>query len=173
MLSVNAVSINLSIKGKKIQGWSIGNFEILKDHKLAIFCSTRCPGSTILRIYDVAQKLRAENRTVIGGFHTPIEKECLRIFLKGTQNIIICPARGLGKMRIPQEWRKSLDAGRLLILSPFAPTLSRSTVDSGQRRNHFVADLGDEIFIAYAAPGSKTELFAKALKGQDKSILLL
>jgi len=32
---------------------------------------------------------------VISGFHTPAEKECLRILLRGAQPIIICPARSI------------------------------------------------------------------------------
>jgi len=74
---------------------------LLKKTKLALFCSKKCPGQKILKAFDFARNLRDGQKTVISGFHSPIEKECLRILLRGKQPIIICPARSLEKMRVP------------------------------------------------------------------------
>src|SRR5688572_25672067 len=98
---------------------TIGNTEILAARKLGLFCSVRCPGNAILGAYDTARKVRDEGVTVISGFHSPVEKECLRILLRGKQPIIICLARSLEKIRIPAEWRHALADERLLLLSPF------------------------------------------------------
>jgi len=97
----------------------IGNQEILQSKKLALFCSRQCPGNLILKAYDLARSLRDEGTTVISGFHTPVEKECLRILLRGKQPIIICPARSVEGMRIPSEWKQAIEQGRLLLLAPF------------------------------------------------------
>ena len=80
---------------------SIGNTEILAVHKLGLFCSVRCPGDAILAAYDTARKLRDKGVTVVSGFHSPVEKECLRILLRGNQPIIICLARAVEKIRLP------------------------------------------------------------------------
>jgi len=151
----------------------LGNTEMLKNHKTAIFCSVKCPGDLILKTYDFAQRLRAENRTVISGFHSPVEKECLRIFLRSQQGVIICPARSLEKMRIPFEWKRPLDEGRMLILSAFDAKVHRPTTQLARERNNFVAALADEILISYAAPGSKTEAFVADLGKQGKRIVTL
>jgi len=98
---------------------SLGNTNILKENKLALFCSRQCPGNLILKAYDLARSLRDAGTTVISGFHTPVEKECLRILLRGKQPIIICPARSIEGMRIPSEWRQPIEEYRLLLLSPF------------------------------------------------------
>jgi hypothetical protein len=66
----------------------------LAEPKLALFCSVRCPGDAILGAYDAAQKLRDDSVTVVSGFHSPVEKECLRILLRGTQPVIILPGAG-------------------------------------------------------------------------------
>ena len=95
---------------------ALGNLDLLAQPMTALFCSARCPGSIILPAYDQAAQWRDAGRCVISGFHSPVEKECLRILLRGSQPIIICPARGIPK-RIPPEWRKPLADGRLLILS--------------------------------------------------------
>jgi len=64
------------------------------------------------------QAVRDAGITVISGFHAPMDRECLRILLRGKQPIIVCPARSLEKLRFPANWREPIEAGRMLILSP-------------------------------------------------------
>ena len=95
--------------------------------------------------------------TLISGFHSPVEKECLKILLEGTQPIIICPARSLRKMRIPTEWRPALESGRLVIVSRFEQSPRRADTSTARRRNELVAALSDQILIVYAEPGGAVE----------------
>src|SRR5437660_953220 len=74
---------------------ALGNLDLLALPKTAIFCSARCPGHVILTAYDQSARWRDAGRCIISGFHSPLEKECLRILLRGSQPIIICPARSL------------------------------------------------------------------------------
>src|SRR4030095_16101485 len=55
----------------------LGDSASLSPPKTALFCSVRCPGDAILRACDAAQKLRDGAVTVVSGFHSPVEKECL------------------------------------------------------------------------------------------------
>ncbi len=142
---------------------AIGNTDILQSKTLAIFCSNKCPGNIILKTYDVMRQIRERGITVISGFHSAIERECLNILLKGRQPVIICPARSIEGMRIKPEYRKPLEDGRLLILSPFSGKERRISSDRAVRRNYFVAALATDVFIPYAAPGSKTETFCREL----------
>jgi predicted Rossmann fold nucleotide-binding protein DprA/Smf involved in DNA uptake len=135
---------------------ALGNLDLLSLAMTALFCSARCPGNAILRAYDQAAQWRDAGRCVVSGFHSPVEKECLRILLRGEPPIIICPARGLPK-RIPPEWKTPLADGRLLLLSIFPPTERRITADLAARRNELVAALADQVFVAYAAPGGRLE----------------
>ena len=134
-----------------------GNVGILERHKLGFFCSKKCPGSLIIQTYDVACALRDAGVTVVSGFHSPMEKECLTLLLRGSQPIIVGPARGIERMRLPREWREPLDQGRLLLLSPFAEKHRRPTVKLALARNDFVAVLADAVLFAHAEPGGKTE----------------
>ena len=129
-----------------------GNPELLALPKTALFCSARCPGDAILRAYDQAAQWRDEGRCIISGFHSPVEKDCLRILLRGSQPIILCPARALPK-RVPSEWRKPLTNGRLLVLSRFRPKESRPTTELATRRNELVAAMADEVVIIHVTPG--------------------
>jgi predicted Rossmann fold nucleotide-binding protein DprA/Smf involved in DNA uptake len=149
---------------------SIGNLDLLQKKPLALFSSVKCPGNLILKTYDLAQRLRDEGICVIGGFHSPMEKECLVILLRGSQPVIFCPNRGISGMRIPVTWKKSISEGRLLIVSPFDERLRRGTVQTALYRNKFVAALADRIFITYAWPGSKTETFCRQVMEWGKKV---
>jgi hypothetical protein len=145
---------------------ALGNLDILRQKKLALFCSVKCPGNLILQTYDLARALRDAGVTVIGGFHSPMEKECLTVLLRGTQPVIVCLARSIEKMRTPSRWQAPLAESRLLLLSPFAEKLRRATADLARKRNGFVAALAEAIFVAHAAPGSKTERFCRDVLNQ-------
>src|SRR4030067_1622208 len=67
---------------------AIGNLDILKNNTLAVFSSVKCPGTIILKTYDLMKKLRESDITVIGGFHSPRERECLNCLLEGKQHRI-------------------------------------------------------------------------------------
>ena len=100
---------------------TIGNIDILRHNSTALFCSQKCPGDLILKTYDLAQIFRQAGMTVIGGFHSPMERECLSILLRGTQPVIFCPAKNINGMRIKKEHKKPLEEGRLFFLSRYHP----------------------------------------------------
>ncbi len=149
---------------------AIGDESILRRPLLAFFASTRCPGDVILRIYDAARELREAGVPVIGGFHTPMEKECLDLLLRGTQPVVVCPARSLHGMRIPAAWKPAISAGRLLLLSPFAERHRRITAELSVERNRLVAQLAAEIFVAHAPSGTKTEDLCREFVAQGRSL---
>jgi len=149
---------------------AIGNLDILRHNSTAFFCSTKCPGDLIVKTYDIAQALRDAGMTVISGFHSPMEYECLTILLRGAQPIIICPARSINNMRINREYKKHLKDGRLLFLSPFNENQRRISAKSSHYRNLFVAAMSAAIFVAHAGPASKTESFCNEIISWQKQI---
>ena len=150
-----------------------GSLWLLDEPLPALFCSNRCPGGIILKTYDLARAMRDAGVPVIGGFQTPMERECLRLLLRGAQPVVVCPARGIDNMRIPRDWRTALDEDRLLGLSPFTSTVRRPTAQLAAQRNDLVSELAHQVFIAHAAPGSKTEAFARKVAATGKPLLTL
>jgi predicted Rossmann fold nucleotide-binding protein DprA/Smf involved in DNA uptake len=151
--------------GSSLHG--LGDRQLLDNTWTAFFCSVRCPGNLILKAYDLAQKWRAENQPVISGFHSPVEREVLRILLRSTVPVSIVLARCLPK-RVPPEFHRPLEEGRLLLLSPFDAKTKRATQETAARRNEVVAALADKVFVAYAACGGKTDGFCRAVVGTAK-----
>ena len=127
----------------------------------------------ILNTYYLARVLRDADVTIIGGFQSPMEKECLDLLLRGSAPVVVCPARALGRMRVPGNWKKPLAEGRLLLLSFFDDGVRRATADLAARRNAYVAALADRILIAHAGKGSKTEGLCRDALARDKTVFTL
>jgi len=150
----------------------LGHLNIIKNKPLTgLLCSQACPGDVILKTYDVIRALRDAGVCVISGFHSTMEKECLEILLRGRQPVVICPARGIQDMRLPGPWKKGLTDGRLLVLSPFVPSVRRVTKQTAQHRNRFVAALADRILVPYASPGGEIEALCHECAAAGKSVI--
>jgi predicted Rossmann fold nucleotide-binding protein DprA/Smf involved in DNA uptake len=133
--------------------WTHGNTLFLDQPLDALLCSKACPGSKIVEAMDLAQRWRAEDRAVISGFHTPVEKECLRIFLRGPQPVVIFPARGIDPFQLPADWRTKFDRRELLIVSSFDSSIRRPTKETAETRTRLVFSLSTRHTIIHATPG--------------------
>ena len=133
----------------------LGDLSILQHRLLGLLCSSQCPGGVIIQTFDAARALRDAGIAIIGGFHSPMEKECLDILLRGKQPVLLCPACGLPNWRTDKVAGQALKEKRLLLLSPFAPNICRITIETSMTRNHLVAALADALWVPHAAPNSK------------------
>jgi predicted Rossmann fold nucleotide-binding protein DprA/Smf involved in DNA uptake len=150
---------------------ALGSRELLGNVKLGLFCSVRCPGKLIVHTYDLVRDLRDAGVTLVGGFHSPMEQECLQLVLRGGSPVIVCPARSVHDMRLRPEWKAPLQAGRLLLISPFPSSVRRVTRETAMDRNAFVGSLADVLLVAYAHPGGSTERLCRAALDHGKCVL--
>ncbi len=150
-----------------------GDLELLELPLAGLFCSGRCPGDLILGAYDLARGLREGGVGVVGGFQTPVERDCLEILLRGSQPVVVCPARGVGGMRLPRAWRGPLAEGRLLVVSPFDDAQRRATARLAAARNRFAAGLARWLLVVHAAPGGRTEDMARRALARGAPVLTL
>jgi predicted Rossmann fold nucleotide-binding protein DprA/Smf involved in DNA uptake len=151
----------------------LGKADLLGHKSLGLFCSIKCPGNIILKAYDLARAMREAGIPVIGGFHTPMERECLDLLLRGAQPVVICSARGLERMRPSREVSEGIQAGRVLLVSPFGPTPRRATAELAEKRNRLVAALADSAFVTHAAPGGKTEALCRGIIAMGKPLFTI
>lgn len=153
---------------------AIGDPALLEVPNLtALLCSHRLPGDLILPAFDLARALRDRGVPVIGGFHAPMEREALRFLMRGEQPIIHVPARGLEGMRLSKEQRAAIDAGRLLLLSPFAASESRLNARLAEQRNLLVGALADRNLIIHALPGGRLEAACRAFLAWGQTVYAL
>lgn len=149
----------------------LGNVPLPEKVQFAVFCSVKCPASILLKTHDLAQRLKEQSISVVSGFHSPAEQEMLTVLLRGTGLIVLCPARSITDWRVPSVYKPHLENGRMLVVSPFEAKQNRITAKTAQVRNQLVAALADRVFVAYAAPGGKTEVFCREILSQGKLLL--
>ncbi len=149
-----------------------GNAAILDRPNVALFCSVKCPGKLILDTYDLAKRFRDEGVTIISGFHSPMEQECLRILLRSPHPVIWCLARGLYQQipSKPVDCRPAVAEGRLVMVTPFPDTVRHITAKTATMRNRLVAELASAIVVAHASPGSKMEALCRDILATGKPL---
>src|SRR5688572_1654979 len=129
----------------------------LRAVELALICSVSCPGSVIIKTFDAIRGIRDAGIVVAGGFHSPMERECLRFLLRGSQFVVLSPAHGLGSLLLDREGQTALYEGRLIVVSLFQGDVVKATPEAAVRRNELVAAMADTLFVPHAVPGGKAE----------------
>lgn len=138
-----------------------GAAAVLGRAPIAVFCSRSCPGDIILKAQDWANARERNSAAVIGGFHTPIERDILRILLREAAPVIIVLARAAQGYRVSPAVKAAVNAGTARIVSPFPATQTRTTAATAETRNRHILTLCGTVMFAHASPGGKTEALAR------------
>ncbi|MBU1717412.1 MAG: DNA-binding protein [Proteobacteria bacterium] len=147
---------------------SLGNTELLKLRKTAFLCSRKIPASVVLKCYDWAIEQRDQGNCIISGFHSKIEKDVFHYLLAGTQPVIMVLARGM-KKKIGPDLRTVVNAGRLLMITPFAENVKRISAETAGKRNRFMIELADDVVIGFASKNGMLERLLADVKGKKVS----
>ncbi|OAV66129.1 DNA protecting protein DprA [Bacteroidales bacterium Barb6XT] len=147
-----------------------GNIELLKLPKTAFLCSRKAPASAILKCYDWATAMREQNRCVVSGFHSLIEKDVLHFLLKGKQPVILVLGRAMYK-QMPKEFIQPLSENRLLIVS--VATELRQSEYTTDRRNRYIVNISEQVVFGYVNPQGKLYALYQKAKRTDKPLEIL
>lgn len=128
-----------------------GNKKLLELRKVAFLCSRTVSSRAILRCYDWATQINNE-KVIIGGFQSKMEKDVLHFLFKSKHSIILVIARQMYK-ELPEELIEPMNDGRLLIIST-SPKSVRTSKDTAQKRNKYISQIADEIVFGYIAKES-------------------
>jgi predicted Rossmann fold nucleotide-binding protein DprA/Smf involved in DNA uptake len=153
-----------------IEAWA-GNANLFDLPKTAFLCSRSVPASAVLKAYDWAAQMRKEGRCVIGGFHSVIEQDVLRLLLRGEQPVVIALARGM-KQQWSEEVKAALDSGRLLVVTLFPESVKRPTAETALLRNRLMCELAEEMVVGHARAGGLLEVLVGEFKGRRKVVFL-
>ncbi len=150
--------------------YAMGDIGLLRTGLLGLVCSVRCPGSVVLKTFDAVRGLRDGGVALVGGFHSPMERESLDILLRGRQPVVLCPARGLARLRLGASARQGIKDGRLLVVSPFSERMRRTTSAQSAQRNLLVAALADALLVPYASVGGAAWATARAALDRGQAV---
>lgn len=123
----------------------IGNTELLQKRKIGFLASRKIATLSVLPTLDWATEIsQREEMAVVSGFHSQMEKEVLKILLRGKCGIIVILARGMYR-QVPKCYEKALQQNRLLILSYEKDNVTRISEQTAHKRNKQVISLSDEM----------------------------
>lgn len=132
----------------------LGNEDLLDRYLVAFFASRNTTEEIVKRVLWWAEEICQTDKVVISGFHSPLEKEVLRVLLEHKHPVIIALGRALYK-KVPSHLQSALDEGRLLFVSYRG--YSRHSAKSAEIRNWAIADIADEV---YFTPFDRTSLLS-------------
>ena len=145
----------------------LGNPELLDRYLVAFFASRETPEDVAKRACQWVEMICQTDKVVISGFHSPVEKEVLRILLEHKHPVVLVLGRALYK-RIPKEYVEPLDEGRMLIFN------SRNDVRHGwwnsQHRNFVVCNYADECVFAEIHRGSTLDVLFDIYLSKSKKL---
>ena len=151
----------------------IGNAALMERTKVAFLSSRRVAPAAVMRCYDWATGMRGGGGTpggsagrlappcVVGGFQSALERDVLKLLLPdGGPSIVMVLARGMWRS-VPVEYREAINAGRMLVVSPFSQGVVRVSKETAEKRNGWILDHCDEAVFASLDPnGSLARLIA-------------
>ena len=116
----------------------LGNKELLKMRKVGFLASRKISTLSILPTLDWAMEIsKRTDVAVVSGFHSRMERDVLKILLKGHCSIIVVLARGMYR-KLPQIYEEAMQQSRLLIISCEKENVTRVSEASAHKRNEYV-----------------------------------
>ena len=146
----------------------IGNAALMGLPKTAFLSSRKVAPQDVMRCYDWATGMRGGGSAgrlappcVVGGFQSALERDVLKLLLpEGGPPIVMVLARGMWRS-VPVEYRAAINAGRMLVVSPFSQGVVRVSKETAEKRNGWILDNCDEAVFASLDPnGSLARLVA-------------
>lgn len=133
---------------------SVGNVALLDEPLIGFVSSRECPGHVLLETLDRVPEWVKAGRVIVSGFQSPLEQQVLRSLLRRSGRAVKVLARGMTDYRPTPEEREPLNSGRMLVVSAFAPTVTRTTRETALTRNRLVLALAAEVVIPHVTDGS-------------------
>ena len=130
----------------------IGEPGLLSSHMTAFFASRQCPGTAIRAAMDWALEQASVRRTIVGGFHSPLEQSVLHLLLEARSPVVAVLARPVGNARLKPEWETAIARGSMAVVS-CSTQAKRLTTEEALERNELAARLAVRIVIAHANAG--------------------
>lgn len=132
----------------------LGNEDLLDRYLVAFFASREYSEEVAELAVHWAEEICQTDKVVISGFHSPLEKEVLRILLEHKHPVVVALGRALYK-RVPPNLQAAFDEVRLLFVS--FRGYSRHSSKSSEIRNWKAVGLADEV---YFTPFDRTSLLS-------------
>lgn len=153
--------------------WYLGNTSLLKQPIVGILSARAGASDLSSNTAELLRQVAGSKATFIGGWHSPLEKESLKILLRESPPTIVCLAKSINRFGFLQELKTLLNQDRLLLLTHCSPHAKRISRDASVRRNHLAAGLANVLLVLAAPEGSATFKLARSVIELPKPVFAL
>ncbi len=125
-----------------------------------------------IRVQPVHNELGSRGELVDPGYDDEVERECLRVLLRGSRPTVWCPARGLGPRALSPGYLRAIAEGHLVVLTPFTRS-QRPAAHSARLRNLLVASVAPTLVVIHAVAGGSVERCCRSALSWGRRVLTL
>ena len=150
--------------------WYKGKPSILNGKLVGIVSARRIEPDLALKAAEVVRELATLEVGFIGGWHSPLEEEALRILITRSARVIVCTAKSLDRFKPSPEVTDFVNQGRALLLTRCSPKARRISRDASIRRNELVLGLANGLVVLSAPAGSASFKLAQLAVGLRKPV---
>lgn len=157
--------------GKPPSLWCRGDLTILNHTLLGIISARQIDSELKSESSQLLKQLVfMKDVSFVGGWHSPLEEEALRIVIAREASIIFCVSKGLDRFIPSVEVANRVSQGQALLLTHCSPKAKRITRDASMRRNQLVVELAKTLLILSAPEGSASLNLARSALRQGKTV---
>jgi predicted Rossmann fold nucleotide-binding protein DprA/Smf involved in DNA uptake len=157
--------------GKPPSLWCRGDTTILNHTLLGIISAREIDSDLTLQSSQFLKQLVfMEDVSFVGGWHSPLEEEALRVLLAQEVSIIFCISKSLDRLIPSIEIESRVSQGQALLLTHCSPKAKRITRDASMRRNELVVELAKAVLVLSAPAGSASLKLARSALGRGKPV---
>jgi predicted Rossmann fold nucleotide-binding protein DprA/Smf involved in DNA uptake len=164
-------SLESFFDGKAPKIWGLGEPSILDGPLLGILSARQIDSDLALKSSQLIKQLASSGGVAfVGGWHSPLEEETLRILLADSSLLVFCIPKALNRFVPSLQIASRINEGRLLLLTHCSPKAKRISRDASIRRNRLVLGLANALLVLSAPAGSATLTLAKSALRRGKPV---
>jgi predicted Rossmann fold nucleotide-binding protein DprA/Smf involved in DNA uptake len=166
--------VNLFSKAQPRALWAVGNAQILQRPLLGIVSARQIDPDLALMSDELVKQLAILNQVAfIGGWHSELEKQSLRLLLSHEAFLAVCLAKALDRFKPSPELKELVSQNKALLLSHCTPNAKRISRGASVRRNELVIELAAVLLVLSAPEGSESLNLARAALDTGKPVFTL
>ena len=135
--------------------WCVGDPDIVKGRLIGVISARKIDADLALKTSQLLRQLAHLNDvSFVGGWHSPLEEEVLRILSAEAARVIFCLPKSLHRFIPSPEVKNQISEGRVLLLTHCSPRVKRISRDASLRRNLLVMGMSKGLLVLSAPEGS-------------------
>jgi predicted Rossmann fold nucleotide-binding protein DprA/Smf involved in DNA uptake len=157
--------------GKPPRLWCRGDLTILNHTLLGIISARQVDSDLASECSQLLKQLVfLKDVSFVGGWHSPLEEEALRVLIAQEASIVFCVSKSLDRFVPSIELGSRVSEGQALLLTHCSPKAKRITRDASIRCNQLVVELAKALLVLSAPEGSASLNLARSALRQGKTV---